>query len=164
MRRIFLLCLVAIALCGSALAQQQQSRSDLRPVFVKWLNEDVVYIITPLEKQAFLSLKTDEQRNQLIASFWERRDPNPATTQNEFRDEHYARIAHANRSFAFGQESGWRTTRGRIFILYGKPDQVQKTSSGEVWTYKHIQGIGRNVSFTFVETKGTGDYRLLEQG
>ena len=162
MQRIFLLCIVAILLCGSALAQQQ-THSDLQPVFGKWLDADVIYIITPQEKRAFLSLKTDEERNQFVEAFWRRRDPNLDTDQNEFRDEHYARIAHANHNFAFGQVPGWRTDRGRIFILHGQPDQVQKTSAGEVWTYRYIQGIGAIVSFQFVETKGTGDYHLLAQ-
>lgn len=138
-------------------------RSGDRPVYVQWLDKDVAYIITPLERQAFLQLKIDEERNQFIASFWQRRDPVPDTIENEFRDEHYARIAHANGNFAFGATAGWRTDRGRIFILYGKPDAVGKTSSGEVWSYRHIVGVGADVKFEFVDATGTGDFRLLEK-
>jgi GWxTD domain-containing protein len=165
MRRIFLTCMVALSICGSALAQQQQQqiRSGDRPVYVQWLDADVAYIITPLERQAFLKLKTDEERNQFIAAFWQRRDPDAATAQNEFRDEHYERIAHANLSFGFGATQGWRTDRGRVFILQGKPDTVEKTSSGEVWTYRYIQGLGAGIKFEFVDATGTGDFRLLEK-
>ena len=157
--------MVALSVCGSALAQQQQqqTQSGDRPVYVQWLDGDVAYIITPPERQAFLKLKTDEERNQFIAAFWQRRDPDADTVQNEFRDEHYERIAYANLSFGFGATPGWRTDRGRVFILQGRPDAVETTSSGEVWSYRYILGLGANIKIEFVDATGTGDFRLLEK-
>src|SRR4051794_29323918 len=131
MRRIFLICLIA-ALAFSSVVSYGQSQYK----YQKWLNEDVAYIITPYEKQKFSELKTDAEREQYIEAFWHRRDPDVDTQENEYRDEYYERIAHANKDFAFGQVAGWRTDRGRTYILYGEPDEKQKTRSGEIWKYR----------------------------
>jgi GWxTD domain-containing protein len=120
----------------------------------------VVYIITPEEKRAFLMLKSNEEREQFIEQFWRRRDTNPATSENEYRTEYYARIAYANENFAFGDTQGWRTDRGRTYITLGKPDVVQKSSSGEVWIYNNAP-FGRGyVRQEFVDRDGTGNLRV----
>lgn len=171
MRRIYLLLGLAV-LIGSSVAAQQPARkvsgnspaqTDLKPVYHKWLSEDVVYIITPEEKRAFLMLSSDNQREQFIDVFWRRRDVNPATSENEYRAEHYARIAYANQNFAFGDVAGWQTDRGRIYITHGKPDEIRKSTSAEVWVYRYAPGLGHNIEVEFVDVNGTGNYRLQHQ-
>lgn len=168
MKRIYLLLGLTILL-GSSVAAQQPARkatgnspaqSDLKPAYHKWLSEDVVYIITPEEKRAFLMLSSDDQREQFIDVFWRRRDVNPATSENEYRAEHYARIAYANQNFAFGDVAGWQTDRGRIYITHGKPDETRKSASGEVWIYRYAPALGHNIEVEFVDVNGTGNYQL----
>src|SRR5437867_3120708 len=144
----------------------------------KWLDEDVSYIITDEEKAAFKALKTDEEREQFIEQFWLRRDPTPDTIENEFKEEHYSRIAYANERFASGKP-GWKTDRGRIYILYGKPDEIESHPSGgtydrpfeegggttstfpfEIWRYRYIEGIGNEVLLEFVDPSMSGEYRM----
>jgi GWxTD domain-containing protein len=160
-------------MCGSLAAQQQarkptalasdmQAPSDLKPVYQQWLDESAAYIITVEEKRAFLSLKTDAEREQFIGSFWIRRDPKPETAENEGREQHYARIAHANEHFTFNGLAGWRSDRGRIYIMYGKPDEVEKTSFGEAWIYKPLPATGSKLRIEFVDVTGTGDLRLRQ--
>ncbi len=113
----------------------------------KWLNEDVVYIITGAERQAFGQLNTDEEREQFIEQFWLRRDPTPDTVENEFKEEHYRRIAYANEHFSSSVQ-GWKTDRGRIYITYGPPDEIDSHPSGqpspfEDWRYRFIEGMGK---------------------
>jgi len=155
----------------SSLVAQQQSRKVVSPFscsarlqggYEKWLNEDVAYIITAEEKRAFMLLKSDEQLEQFIEAFWRHRDPQPETDENEYRAEYYGRFAYANQNFAFGDVAGWKTDRGRIYITYGKPDEVQKSSSGEVWRYNHLPGLGSNIKFEFVNAEGKGDFRLQQ--
>src|ERR1051326_7685229 len=105
---------------NSKSAQQELENKALK----KWLEEDVAYIITDEEKAAFKALKTDEEREQFIEQFWLRRDPTPDTIDNEYKEDHYERIAYANEHFASGIP-GWKTDRGRIYIMYGKPDETQ---------------------------------------
>jgi GWxTD domain-containing protein len=170
MKRTLLLLAIASLMCISVAAQQQRRRaprnssaqSDLSEVYSKWLGEDVVYIITAQEKQAFLMLKSNAEREQFIEQFWMRRDTNPATTENEYRTEYYSRIAYANENFVFGTTPGWRTDRGRIYIIYGKPDEVKKSSSGETWVYNILPERGSNVRVEFVDQSGTGDFRLRQ--
>jgi len=134
----------------SVVAQQQSqktvhdlsSQSVLSEVYTKWLSEDVVYIITTEEERYFRRLKSDEERERFIEEFWLRRDPTPDTDENEYRKEHYERIAFANQDFTADGVPGWRTDRGRIFIRYGKPDEIQKTASEEIWLYKGGTGPG----------------------
>ena len=165
MKRAFLLFGLAILMCASAAAQQQARRAKpdspaRSEVYVKWLDEDVAYIITPEERRAFQMLKSDEQREEFINAFWRRRDPNLDTETNEYRDEHYGRVAHANEHYAAPNAAGWKTDRGRIHIMYGKPHSVSKTSDGEVWVYRVLPGVGTNIEIKFVLDTATGDLRL----
>lgn len=145
--------------------------------YTKWLNEDVVYIITAQERAAFLKLDTNEEREQFIQQFWERRNPTPGTPENEFRKEHYRRIAQANLRFPTATgTAGWRTDRGRIYIVFGPPDEIDDHSSPGAynhsgdpgphtfpyidWKYRYIDGIGNDVSMEFFDLRGTHEFRL----
>jgi GWxTD domain-containing protein len=157
---------------------KQNRESDLEGYYKRWLNEDVVYIITPEERKAFLALATDEEREKLIEQFWSRRNPDPREPANSFKIEHYRRIAYANDHFASGIP-GWKTDRGRIYILYGEPDGKEMHPSGgsfqrefwqgggatsvypfERWRYRHIDGIGDDVEIEFVDKTFDGNYVL----
>jgi GWxTD domain-containing protein len=158
--------------------QQKALREELKGVYKKWVDEDVRWIITDQELQAFKSLSNDEERDQFIENFWLRRNPNPDSPENEFREEHYARIAYSNDHFAAGKP-GWRTDRGHIYIAYGKPDNIDSHPSGgsydrpieegggntstfpfEIWHYRYLEGIGDNVDIEFVDTCMCGDYHM----
>jgi GWxTD domain-containing protein len=151
---------------------------EVKEVYKKWINNDVAYIITKDEKKAFYSLKTDEERENFIENFWRRRDPNPDTEENEYREEYYERIAYANEHFTSGIP-GWKTDRGRTYIAWGKPDSIESHPSGgsydrpsyegggstttypfEVWFYRHLDGVGDGLEIEFVDPTGTGEYRL----
>jgi GWxTD domain-containing protein len=110
------------------------------PNYAAWLNQDVRWIITDEERAAFKRLRSDEEREQFIQQFWLRRDPTPGTFLNEFKQEHYRRMLYANGHFATAATPGWRTDRGRIYILYGKPDQVTAENGtverSEIWKYR----------------------------
>jgi GWxTD domain-containing protein len=123
----------------------------------------VLYIIRPSEKRAFLKLKTDGERNQFIEAFWRRRDPDPNTEENEYRREYEERVAYANREFGFRDVAGWRTDRGRIYILYGKPDEWEKVETGEIWFYRLIPEVGKGVELEFINVSGTGEFKLRGQ-
>src|SRR5690348_14732933 len=109
--------------------REAKLRKELETPYRKWLNEDVTYIITDEEKAAFKRLQTDEEREQFIEQFWLRRDPTPDTAENEFKEEHYRRIAYANERYASGIP-GWKTDRGRIYITFGPPDENESHPSG----------------------------------
>jgi GWxTD domain-containing protein len=160
------------------IAQQKAVKQELKGVYNKWVNEDVRWIISDQELQAFKSLSNDEERDQFIENFWLRRNPNPDSPENEFREEHYARIAYANDHFAAGKP-GWRTDRGHIYIAYGKPDSIDSHPSGgsyerpmeegggststfpfETWHYRYLEGIGDNIDIEFVDTCMCGDYHM----
>src|SRR5579859_874700 len=151
---------------------------ELSRPYKKWLDEDVVYIITDEERAAFKQLSNDEERDNFIEAFWQRRDPTPDTEENEFKEEHYQRIAYANEHFAAGVP-GWRTDRGRIYIVFGKPDEIESHPSGgtyerpmeegggetstfpfEQWRYRYIEGIGQEVIIEFVDTCMCGEYHM----
>ncbi len=151
---------------------------EVKEVYKKWINNDVAYIITKDEKKAFDQLKTDEERENFIENFWRRRDPNPDTEENEYREEYYERIAYANEHYASGIP-GWKTDRGRTYIAWGKPDSVESHPSGgsydrpsyegggstttypfEVWFYRHLDGVGDGLEIEFVDPTGTGEYRI----
>jgi len=151
---------------------------ELASPYKKWLNEDVIYIITPEEKQAFLRLQTNEEREQFIEQFWLRRDPTPDSPENEFKEEHYRRIAYANEHFASGIP-GWKTDRGRLYITWGPPDEIESHPTGgsyqrpfeegggetstypfEKWRYRYLEGMGNNVELEFVDPTMSGEYRL----
>jgi GWxTD domain-containing protein len=158
--------------------KQKELEKELMGPWKKWLNEDVVYIITDEEKQAFKRLKTDEERQQFVEQFWLRRDPTPDTEENEFKEEHYRRIAYANDHYASGIP-GWKTDRGMIYIKYGPADEVDSHPSGgsyerpyeegggetstypfETWRYRYIDGIGTNIMIEFVDTTMSGEYHI----
>lgn len=135
--------------CVFAFAQAKQSPYDA------WLKSDVVYIIEAREKATFEGLKSDEERTKFIEQFWLRRDPTSATPENEFKVEHYRRIAYANKKFASKVE-GWKTDRGRVYILYGPPDELEKhpERNQEYWLYHQIPGKGANVKISFTNKNG----------
>ena len=156
----------------------ERLRKELRGPFKRWLDEDVRYIITPEERKAFVQMATDEERENFIESFWMRRDPTPDSIENEYKEEHYRRIAYANDRYASGIP-GWRTDRGRIYIAHGPPDEIESHPSGgqyqrpyeegggftstypfEIWRYRWIEGIGSDVLLEFVDPTMTGEYRL----
>src|SRR5687768_697726 len=153
-------------------------KPELKEAYKRWMNTDVAYIITEQEKKAFKALATDEERENFIENFWRRRDPNPDTEENEYREEYYERIAYANEHFASGIP-GWKTDRGRVYIAHGKPDSVESHPAGgsydrpsyegggstttypfEVWFYRHLDGIGDGLEIEFVDPTGTGEYRI----
>lgn len=158
--------------------REDKLRKELETPFRKWLNEDVFYIITDEEKTSFKRLNTDEEREQFIEQFWLRRDPTPDTQENEYKEEHYRRIAYSNERFASGIP-GWKTDRGRIYITFGPPDEIEDHPSGgtyqrpieegggttstfpfQKWRYRYIDGIGNDVIIEFVDTTMTGEFRM----
>ena len=158
--------------------RDEKLRKELETPYRKWLNEDVAYIITDEERAAFKRLATDEEREQFIEQFWLRRDPSPDTVENEFKEEHYRRIAYANEHYASGIP-GWKTDRGRIYITYGPPDENDSHPSGgsyerppeegggetstfpfEQWRYRYIEGVGTNIIIEFVDPTMTGEYHM----
>ena len=158
--------------------KEAQLKRELESPYRKWLNEDVSYIITDEERAAFRRLQTDEEREQFIENFWLRRDPTPDTVENEFKEEHYRRIAYANEHFPSGIP-GWKTDRGRIYIVYGPPDEIDDHSSGgfyerppeegggetatypfQQWRYRYVEGIGNNVILEFVDPTMSGEFHL----
>jgi len=153
-------------------------KPELKDAYKRWINNDVAYIITKDEKKAFYALATDEERENFIENFWRRRDPNPDTEENEYREEYYERIAYANEHYASGIP-GWKTDRGRIYITWGKPDSVESHPSGgsydrpsyegggstttypfETWFYRHLDNVGDGIEIEFVDPTGTGEYRI----
>jgi GWxTD domain-containing protein len=159
-------------------ANSKALKQELSSTYKKWLKEDVKYIITPEEEAAFKQLSNDEERDQFIEQFWLRRDPTPDTPENEFKEEHYRRIAYANEHFAAGIP-GWKTDRGRIYIIWGPPDQIEPHPTGgtydrpqsegggttstypyEDWRYRYLEGVGQNIELEFVDPCSCGDYHL----
>lgn len=165
-------CLLLLSLLfgiGASSAQKKLSPKDLPERFRKWLEEDVVYIITPKEKDVFLQLETDRERDLFIEAFWNHRDPNPATPENEFKKEHYRRIQYANTWFGRGTPTaGWRTDMGRIYIILGPPQSIEKYENETevyptvVWFYQGMSPYGLPDAFNVVFFKkyGSGDYEL----
>src|SRR5262245_45835950 len=114
----------------------------------RWIDEDVSYIITGEERTAWKRLTKDEERESFIENFWLRRDPTPDSIDNEFKDEHYERIAYANEHFASGIP-GWKTDRGRIYIMHGKPDEIESHPSGGTYDRPIEEGGGWTSTFHF---------------
>jgi GWxTD domain-containing protein len=161
--------------------QKQKMKKTLKELegpYRSWLNEDVLYIITPEERSAFLQLETNEEREQFIEQFWLRRSSNPDLPDNDFKEEHYRRIAYANEHYASGIP-GWKTDRGRIYIIWGPPDEIEAHPTGgtydrpedegggstttypwETWRYRYLEGIQENVILEFVDPTSTGEYHL----
>lgn len=159
---------------------KKNKKREIADVYRRWLKEEVVYIISPEEVDAFNRLATDEEREQFIEEFWHRRDPDPDTPENEVREEHYRRIAYANEHYASGKP-GWKTDRGRIYIAWGKPDQIESYPTGhvyqrqswegggstttyayETWWYRYLDGVGDDVEIEFVDPSGSGEYRIAQ--
>ena len=153
-------------------------KPELKKAYKDWLDKDVTYIITDEERKAFKKLATDDERERFIEEFWRRRDPDPDTDENEFKEEYYERIAYANEHFASGIP-GWKTDRGRIWIMYGKPDGRETHPMGgsyerpsyegggststypfEIWFYRYLPGIGSGIEIEFVDPTGSGEYRI----
>jgi len=151
---------------------------ELDSQYKKWLDQDVVYIITAEERSAFLHLSTNEEREQFIEQFWLRRNPDPDSADNTFKEEHYRRIAYANEHYASGIP-GWKTDRGRIYIIWGPPDEISGNPAGgtydrppeegggttstypfEDWRYRYLEGIGNDVNLEFVDPSMTGEFHL----
>jgi GWxTD domain-containing protein len=153
-------------------------KPELKKAYKDWLDKDVAYIITDEERKAFKKLETDDEREHFIEEFWRRRDPDPDTDENEFREEYYERIAYANEHYASGIP-GWKTDRGRIYITWGKPDETESHPSGgsynresyegggststypfERWFYRYLPGVGSGIEIEFVDPTGSGEYRI----
>src|SRR5215475_8769362 len=158
--------------------KRKDSKESLKPVYKRWVDEDVRWIINDEERKTFNVLKTDEEREQFIEQFWLRRDPDPDTDVNEYREEYYQRIAYANEKYTSGIP-GWKTDRGRIYIMFGKPDQVESHPSGgsydrptwegggttstypfDIWWYRYLEGVGSDIEIEFVDPTGSGEYRI----
>jgi GWxTD domain-containing protein len=158
--------------------RERNVKKEKTNVFKKWVEEDVAYIITPEEKKAWNKLQTDEEREQFIEAFWRRRNPDPDSETNTYREQYYERIAYANAHFASGIP-GWKTDRGRIYIMFGPPDEKDTHPSGgaydrpsyegggstttypfEDWFYRYIPGVGSGVEIEFVDPTGSGEYRI----
>jgi GWxTD domain-containing protein len=161
--------------------QKKKSKQVLKELgheYKQWLNEDVVYIISPAERTTFLQLGTNEEREQFIEQFWLRRSSNPDLPENDFKEEHYRRIAYANEHYASGIP-GWKTDRGKMYIIWGPPDEIESHPTGgtydrpmeegggststypwEKWRYRYMEGIGENAEWEFVDPSGSGEYHL----
>ena len=179
--RLLPICLVFFGTVFSALpsaAQDRQAEEKADP-FAKWLNQDVVYIISPEEKAVFSKLTSTEEKESFIEQFWRRRDPDPSNSFNEFKTEHYRRIAYSNERFHSGGIPGWKSDRGRIYIALGAPTSVDRYGAGqtyyrdieegggttavypmEKWYYGHVEHIGSGIEIEFVDKTMTGEYRM----
>jgi GWxTD domain-containing protein len=157
---------------------QKAVRQELKGAYKTWLDQDVAYIISDEERKAFKNLSNDEERDAFIEQFWLRRNPNPDSPDNEFREEHYRRIAYANEHYAAGKP-GWKTDRGHIYIAFGPADSIDSHPSGgsyqrpmdegggetstypfEVWHYRYLEGVGDNIDIEFVDSCMCGDYHF----
>jgi GWxTD domain-containing protein len=153
-------------------------KPELKRAYKDWLEKDVAYIITDEERKAFKKLQTDDEREHFIEEFWRRRDPDPDTDENEFKEEYYERVAYANEHFSSGIP-GWKTDRGRIWIMYGKPHERETHPMGgsydrpayegggstttypfEIWFYRYLPGVGSGIEIEFVDPTGSGEYRI----
>ena len=176
---VMLLFLLTPATAAILPAQRDALRQEEREDYYKrWLERDVIYIITPEEQSVFSSLTTPEEKEQFIEQFWRRRDPDPRTSLNEYKEEHYRRIAYANDHFHSGVE-GWYTDRGKIYIKFGPPTSIEKNPTGtvyerritegggttmtypfEVWYYQYLEGVGNGIEIEFVDSTNTGRYEM----
>jgi GWxTD domain-containing protein len=168
-----ILLVISGALVFAAVQQQDGPQSanpvvqaDLDSPWNKWLKEDVAYIITDDERRAFRALTTDEEREHFVEQFWLRRDPTPGTPENEYKEEHYRRIGYVNSRFADQKLAGWKTDRGRIYITFGPPDEIDShpcagaNTARDTWRYRWIEGIGNDVMIDFEDPACTGEYRM----
>lgn len=176
LRFLFPAALICLLSFSAAPAQEEQSKPCRVQsaganilTYDKWLVRDALYIITAEEKKVFLTLKTEAEKEQFVEDFWRRRDPNPDTEINEYKEVYYNRIAYVNEHFS-SCIPGWKTDKGRIYILYGKPDSIvtrfdeNETKSWiEEWHYRYLVEIGSELKLVFVDYKGDGNFRLLNE-
>ncbi|HEX8180998.1 MAG TPA: GWxTD domain-containing protein [Pyrinomonadaceae bacterium] len=160
------------------MSRARNKKPEIKKVYKDWLNEDVAFIITDKEREIFKKLMTDDEREAFIEDFWRKRDPDPDTEENEYKEQYYERIAYANEHFASGIP-GWKTDRGRIYIMYGPPDEKESHPAGgpyerepyegggqtstypfEKWFYRYLEGVGSGVEIEFVDPTGSGEYRI----
>ena len=184
MKRLFALVLIGLPVFvlfshadPASSSQTERKREPLSEASRQWLEEVVPYIVTAKEKEVFLSLPTEADRGRFIETFWKERDPNPQTPENEFKIEYYKRIAAANKLFGTGGIAGWRTDRGKIYILLGPPKEIQRDSNPqpqggtlvsvfpgpkETWQYWGLPNpnLPYNMEFVFLDKFGTGNYTL----
>jgi GWxTD domain-containing protein len=158
--------------------REKKLARELGSAYDSWLKEDVPDIITNEERRAFLQLSTNEEREQFVESFWDRRNPDPESAANTYKEEHYRRLAYADERFASGIP-GRKTDRGHIYILWGPPDEIESHPSGgtydrpieqgggstttypwELWRYRHLEGVGENIEIEFVDPSGSGEYHI----
>src|SRR6202790_4648749 len=158
--------------------QAKKLAKELGSGYDSWLRDEVPDIITEDERRAFLDLSTNEEREQFTEIFWDRRNPQPESPANTIREEHYRRLAYVDEHFASGIP-GRKTDRGRIYIIWGPPDEIEAHPSGgtfdrpleqgggttstypwELWRYRHLEGIGENIEIEFVDPSGSGEYRI----
>lgn len=169
MKKFFLLFLAVATFFFFIQAELKADKNDLPERYKKWLDEEVVYIILPLEEEVFLQLKTDRERDLFIEAFWKHRDPTPGTPDNEFKTEHFRRISYVNHFFGRGiPKLGWRTDRGRMYIILGEPNDIERYEGksqvypSEVWFYQgktHL-GLPPGFNLVFFQEGGTGEYKL----
>jgi len=171
-----------IMVAATQLLLAQSKPEDPMKRFKKWLDEDVVYIITDQEKAVFISLKTDEERDIFVEEFWKRRNPDPESNSNKFKEEHYRRIEYSNQNYA-STVPGWKTDRGMIYIKYGKPDEIESHPSFyaafdrkswdsvttaaypfERWWYRHMGSVGDDIEIEFVDTCLCNEYHIAQNG
>src|SRR4026209_1252411 len=184
--RLAVIAILSLTSTPGVFTQDQQDPSnkprnvkpELKKAYKDWLDKDVTYIITDEERKAFKKLATDDERERFIEEFWRRRDPDPDTDENELKEEYYERIAYANEHFSSGV-AGWKTGRGRSWIMYGKPDERETHPMGgsyerpswegggstttypfEIWFYRYLAGVGSGIEIEFVDPTGSGEYRI----
>ena len=169
-RRVCFAALLILLATGLRAQASPPAPKHGQPAFDKWLNEEVVYIITSEERDKALQLQTDRERREFVKQFWWRRQEFMAPEKNAFayRKEHYRRLAFANTHFA-SHVPGWKTDRGRIYIMFGPPDEIEAHPGGggkpgsELWHYRYVEGIGDNFNLNFADREGTGDYVLTNE-
>jgi GWxTD domain-containing protein len=174
---IFLVSFFALLLSPPVWPQSAGSAADqfstqLPPAYQRWLDQDVRWIMSNEEREGFLRLNSNRNRDRFIEEFWKRRDPTPATAENEYKEEHYRRLAYADAHFGWGKIQGWETDRGRLYIFYGPPDAIKdepvmmddgRSRQAEIWRYNYMERLEfrGNMNLTFIDFCGCGDYRVL---
>jgi GWxTD domain-containing protein len=169
MKKLLVLFSVLVFCLSLPAISEKELIKKLPPQHRVWLTEEVVYIITNSEKEVFLQLESDRERDTFISAFWKQRNPNPNLPENEFKKEHYRRIAYTNQWF--GKDSpgpGWRTEMGRIYIILGEPRSIDRFENVNdlvptiIWFYQGMGNYGLPDSFSvvFFKEDGMGDYQL----